>query len=214
MSNIMSNIITHPQFGEIRMRTQAGEPWFCGRDVCDTLEISNITDALRSLDEDEKRKVKIFVKDLTSEFPNSGQKREMVFINESGLYTIIMRSNKPEARKFRKWVTSEVLPSIRKYGTYSTDPKIMNRAKARAEKKVVKAMLSEVGSHLSRTDIKLVAKQCRTTEWQVEKVLRGEIKDTYMLQLLYARSTGNKILEKQFYTAKGAENLMNELIKR
>ncbi|MRM86747.1 phage antirepressor, partial [Riemerella anatipestifer] len=58
------------------------------------------------------------------------------------------------------------------------------------------------------------AKQCFTTEWQVEKVLRGDIKDTYMLQLLYARSTGNKILESQFYTASGAQKLMNELKNR
>ncbi|MFX1617798.1 Bro-N domain-containing protein [Riemerella anatipestifer] len=202
----MSNIITHPQFGEIRMRTKAGEPWFCAKDVYNVLDLEwKGSKNMGYLDEDERGLKKV---------TTSGGVQEMVFINESGLYTIIMRSNKPEARKFRKWVTSEVLPAIRKYGTYSIDPKIMNRAKARAEQKVVKAMLSEVGSHLSRTDIKLVAKQCRTTEWQVEKVLRGEIKDTYMLQLLYARSTGNKILESQFYTASGAQKLMNELKNR
>ncbi|SDE08575.1 BRO-N domain-containing protein [Riemerella columbipharyngis] len=202
----MSNLITHPQFGEIRIKKKKNEVWFCAKDLCTLLEIQNHRDTLaKSLDEDEKGVEKTYT---------PGGYQNLLYVNESGLYTIIMRSNKPEARKFRKWVTSEVLPSIRKYGTYSTDPKIMNRAKARAEQKVVKAMLSEVGSHLSRTDIKLVAKQCRTTEWQVEKVLRGEIKDTYMLQLLYARSTGNKILESQFYTASGAQKLMDELKKR
>ncbi|WP_018675507.1 BRO-N domain-containing protein [Riemerella columbina] len=201
----MSNIITHPQFGEIRMKTKAGEPWFCAKDVCNSLGYADTEVALRKLDDDEKLLRKIYA---------SGQYRQFMFINESGLYALILRSNKPEARKFRKWVTSEVLPSIRKYGTYSTDEKTMSRAKAKAEQKVIKAMLSEVGSHLSRTDIKLVAKQCRTTEWQVEKVLRGETKDTYMLQLLYARSTGNKILESQFYTASGAQKLMDELKKR
>ncbi|MRM97712.1 phage antirepressor [Riemerella anatipestifer] len=202
----MSNIITHPQFGEIRMKTKAGEPWFCAKDVCAVLGIIwKGSDSFGSLDDDEKGVEKTYT---------PGGYQNLLYVNESGLYTLIMRSNKPEARKFRKWVTSEVLPAIRKYGTYSTDPKIMNRAKARAEQKVVREMLSEVGSHLSRTDIKLVAKQCRTTEWQVEKVLRGDIKDTYMLQLLYARSTGNKVLESQFYTASGAQKLMNELKNR
>ncbi|MCD5969516.1 BRO-N domain-containing protein [Riemerella anatipestifer] len=201
----MSNIITHPQFGEIRVKQAKNEIWFCAKDVCGSLGYADTEVALRKLEDDEKLLRKIYA---------SGQYRQYMFINESGLYALILRSNKPEARKFRKWVTSEVLPAIRKYGTYSIDPKIMNRAKARAEQKVVREMLSEVGSHLSRTDIKLVAKQCFTTEWQVEKVLRGDIKDTYMLQLLYARSTGNKILESQFYTASGAQKLMNELKNR
>ncbi|MBT0552679.1 BRO-N domain-containing protein [Riemerella anatipestifer] len=203
----MSNIITHPQFGEIRMRTKAGEPWFCAKDVCEVLglEWKRGLTVRYSLEENEVSK---------AVFHTAGGKQEMSIVNESGMYQLIFQSRKPEARKFRKWVTSEVLPAIRKYGTYSTDPKIMSRAKARAEQKVVREMLSEVGSHLSRTDIKLVAKQCFTTEWQVEKVLRGEIKDTYMLQLLYARSTGNKILESQFYTASGAQKLMNELKNR
>ncbi|MCW0509479.1 BRO-N domain-containing protein [Riemerella anatipestifer] len=201
----MSNIITHPQFGEVRTKVRANEPWFCGKDLCEILEISDHKQALSRLDDDQRG---------WYETRTLGGKQKMIYVNESGLYELVFRSSKPEARKFRKWVTSEVLPAIRKYGTYSIDPKIMNRAKARAEQKVVKAMLSEVGSHLSRTDIKLVAKQCRTTEWQVEKVLRGDIKDTYMLQLLYARSTGNKILESQFYTASGAQKLMNELKNR
>lgn len=86
-----------------------GEPWFVAKDICDVLGLGNITEALRNLDDDE----------LSSEILKSGnQGREMKLVSESGLYALVIRSNKPNARKFRKWVTSEVLPSIRKHGGY------------------------------------------------------------------------------------------------
>ncbi|MGQ0738374.1 MAG: BRO-N domain-containing protein [Bacteroidota bacterium] len=85
------------------------EPWFLAIDVCEILGLSNPTESLKALDKDEK---------LTSEILRSGQLRKMNFINESGLYNLIFRSNKPEAKKFRKWVTNEVLPAIRKTGSY------------------------------------------------------------------------------------------------
>jgi len=96
---------------EIRIITDSqGEPWFVAKDVCDVLGLDNITWALNGLDEDE----------LTLEKLNSGgQTREMKLISESGLYTLIIRSNKPQAKAFRRWVTHEVLPAIRKTGGYS-----------------------------------------------------------------------------------------------
>ncbi len=86
------------------------EPWFIAKDVCDILELDNVTKALYPLDDDEK---------LTLPVVRSGQTREMNFVNESGLYSLIFQSRKPEAKKFKKWVTSEVLPSIRKTGGYN-----------------------------------------------------------------------------------------------
>ena len=85
-------------------------PWFIVKDVCAALCIANYRDAISKLDDDEK---------LVSEIPTSGQRRKMLFVNESGIYSLIFRSNKPEARMFRKWVTNEVLPQIRKNGHYS-----------------------------------------------------------------------------------------------
>lgn len=85
------------------------EPWFLAKDVCNILDLENVTKALYTLDEDEK---------LTLPVDRSGQVRNMNFINESGLYNLIFQSRKPEAKKFRKWVTNEVLPSIRKTGKY------------------------------------------------------------------------------------------------
>lgn len=93
-------------------------PWFVAKDVCAALNLSDVSMSVSKLDDDEKLVQKIFV---------SGQNRDMFIINESGLYTLILRSNKPEAKKFRKWVTSEVLPSIRKNGVYDVTGNINDR---------------------------------------------------------------------------------------
>ena len=86
-----------------------GEAWFCAKDVCDILGLSNSRKAIADLEEDEKG---------VSISYTLGGHQEMNFISESGLYALIFRSQKPEARKFRRWVTHEVLPQIRKKGFY------------------------------------------------------------------------------------------------
>lgn len=94
-------------------------PWFVAKDVCSALGIQNHKDSVaKSLDDDEKGVEKIY---------SLGGVQETIVINESGLYTLIMRSNKPEAKRFRKWVTSEVLPSIRKTGQYGNSPELISR---------------------------------------------------------------------------------------
>ncbi|MEA3452450.1 MAG: Bro-N domain-containing protein [Bacteroidota bacterium] len=103
--------LVHKQFGVVRAETkQDGSIWFVAKDVCDALGYTNVDSAVRKLDDDEKLNRKIYA---------SGQNREMTTINESGLYTLILRSNKPDAKKFRRWVTGDVLPALRKYGTYN-----------------------------------------------------------------------------------------------
>lgn len=95
------------QSNEVRVvKDDNGEPWFVAKDVCSVLEIRNATQAVGQLDEDERSMFCI------------GRQGNTNIINESGLYALVIRSNKPNARKFRKWVTSEVLPSIRKHGGY------------------------------------------------------------------------------------------------
>lgn len=93
----------------IRVQVINEEPWFVVKDVCDVLGIKNNRDAVQRLDEDEK---------ATSVLPTQFGDKEMWLINESGLYALVLQSRKPEAKSFRKWVTSEVLPSIRKRGYY------------------------------------------------------------------------------------------------
>ncbi len=98
---------------EVRTLGTALEPLFVGLDICKILEISNSRDALERLDEDER---------LMSVITTSGQGREMTVINESGLWSLVLTSRKPQAKRFKKWLTSEVIPAIRKTGTYSTKP--------------------------------------------------------------------------------------------
>jgi prophage antirepressor-like protein len=92
------------------VQSENGEPLWVAKDVCEVLGLADTNKAVVKLDEDEKLMRKLFV---------AGQDREMICINESGLYTLILRSNKPEAKPFKKWVTHEVLPSIRKTGGYN-----------------------------------------------------------------------------------------------
>ncbi len=94
---------------EVRTIMRNGEPWFCLVDVCRVLELSNPRSVAERLDQDERRKF---------DLPRQG---ETWFINESGLYTVILRSDKPETKPFRKWVTGTVLPTIRKTGAYSAN---------------------------------------------------------------------------------------------
>lgn len=94
---------------------KAGEPWFIAKEVCEILEISNTSKAVEGLDEDELTK--------SYTIDSLGRNQEVLIISESGLYTLIIRSNKPKAKEFRKWVTGVVLPSIRKTGGYGISGK-------------------------------------------------------------------------------------------
>lgn len=110
----MNNEIQQFDFRGASLRTltdKAGEPWFVAKDVCDILELGNTTNALRALDEDEKTN---FTNCNVAQ--NGG--RAPLIISEPGLYKLIMRSRKPEAKEFQRWVTHEVLPQIRKTGGY------------------------------------------------------------------------------------------------
>lgn len=100
---------------ETRVIERDGQPWWVAKDICDVLGLGNTTEALRGLDEDE----------LSSELMKSGgQGREMSIVNEPGLYSLILRSRKPEAKSFKRWITHEVLPAIRRHGGYLTPQKV------------------------------------------------------------------------------------------
>lgn len=108
---------------EIRTLLKDGEPCFVAKDVCDVLGLADVSMSVRNLDDDEKG---------TSNVCTPGGSQEMTVITESGLYTLIMKSRKPEAKKFRKWVTQEVLPTIRKTGAYLT-PETLSEMLAKPE---------------------------------------------------------------------------------
>lgn len=105
--------VTNWTFGETEVRTieRDGEPWWVLSDVCKVLELNSPHKVADRLEEDEKGRNLI---------PTLGGEQEMTIISESGLYSVILRSDKPQAKTFRKWVTGEVLPTIRKHGAYMT----------------------------------------------------------------------------------------------
>ncbi len=106
-------IFEHPDFGQVRVVDQAGDPWFVAKDVAEILGYVEPSTLYRRLDDDEK---------MTANLAGISKTNPVtVLISESGLYNAILGSSKPEAKRFKKWVTSEVLPDIRKHGFYGTD---------------------------------------------------------------------------------------------
>lgn len=109
-------IFSKENLGSVRTIFVNNQVWFCIKDVCDILELKNPTAVAQRLDEDERAKF------------NLGRQGETNFTNESGLYTLILRSDKKEAKPFRKWITSEVIPAIRKTGKYEEKKKPLTQA--------------------------------------------------------------------------------------
>lgn len=127
-------IFNSDEFGEIRTVTIDNEPWFVGKDVALALGYKDTSDALKKHVSEEDK--------LTRRFADSGQNREMYIINESGLYALIFGSKLESAQRFKHWVTSEVLPSIRKHGGYiagqesMTDDELLAKALLVAQSKI------------------------------------------------------------------------------
>lgn len=117
MNAVKSEVeLFHFEEQQVRTKTIEGEPWFVLKDVCEVLGISNPADQKKRLD----------LQDIDSIYTLTadGKRRKVSAVNESGLYDVILDSRKPQAKRFRRWVTSEVLPSIRKHGGYLTETKI------------------------------------------------------------------------------------------
>lgn len=111
MNNLQ--IFNNKEFGQVRVLEKDGQPWFVAKDVAEILGYSNTRDAISKHVDNEDKGV--------ANCDTLGGKQDMVVINESGLYSLVLSSKLPNAKKFKRWVTSEVLPSIRKHGAYVTD---------------------------------------------------------------------------------------------
>lgn len=103
-------IFNNPEFGQIRTVDHNSEPWFIAKDVCEILDIRNVTDTVKRLDADE-----------VTRFNLGGLSGEMNIINEFGLYSLILGSRKKEAKAFKRWITHDVIPAIRKTGKYAVN---------------------------------------------------------------------------------------------
>lgn len=104
--------VFHYQDNQVRTIDRDGQPWFVLKDVCEVLGLGSPHKVAERLDEDERNQIPVI--------DSIGRKQEMSVISEPGLYNVILRSDKPEAKPFRRWVTGEVIPSIRKHGVYAT----------------------------------------------------------------------------------------------
>ena len=131
MNEVM--VFKNAEFGSVRTVNVAGEPWFVASDVCRALEIGNSSMALSRLDDDEKG---------VSLIETLGGNQNVSVVNEPGLYSLVLGSRKPEAKAFKRWITHEVLPSIRKTGGYidgqesMTDAELMAKALLVAQKQI------------------------------------------------------------------------------
>ncbi len=137
-------VFNNEEFGEIRTITIEGEPWFVAADVCRALEIGNPTDATHRLDADEKMITLVSIEGNRRGNPN------MTVVNEPGLYTLILSSRKPEAKAFKRWVTHDILPAIRKTGGYMTDELL---AKCQKDPNVMFAFAEELLKLRDKTNV-------------------------------------------------------------
>ena len=208
----MENIVetyTSKEFGKIRTVTKDNEPMFCLPDICKALEIKNATDVAKRLEEDEVTRLNL-----------GSRAGETNFITESGLYAVILRSDKPNAKKFRKWVTSEVLPTIRKTGSYnkpmSTAEKIKLLAQGNEElnervEKVEDKLdslendmplygceIEELKNHISRRAISIL--DGKNSEAYKDASIRGTVyKDIYrQLKREYGYASSYKSLKRKY----------------
>lgn len=108
-------IFKNEQFGEVRTIAKDGEPWFVANDICKVLGHTNSRVAVASLDEDEKGVSKVYT---------LGGEQQMTVVNEAGMYQLVIRSNLPAAKAFKRWITHEVIPTIRRHGAYATETTI------------------------------------------------------------------------------------------
>lgn len=135
-------IFENEEFGKIRTVNIDGEPWFVAKDVCDILGVKNTTQSMQQLEDFERAMF------------NIGRQGEANIISESGFYALVLRSRKPIAKPFRIWVTSEVLPSIRKTGSYTANPS--NKMElALDDMKVVYAQINNMEDLLAEQNEKL-----------------------------------------------------------
>jgi len=147
MSTDITTFVFPQSNANVRTLTIDEEPWFVAKDVCDVLEITNVSQALSRLDDSEK--------DIYQIYTLMGEQSARI-INESGLYSLIIRSDKPKAVEFRKWITGEVLPSIRKTGSYAlVASKNSEIAELRDDMREIKGMMRQLIDIVTRNEPKI-----------------------------------------------------------
>ena len=185
-------VFNNEQFGEVRAVTQNGEPWFVAADVCKCLEIGNPSDAIGRLEMDERTLVSI--EGASNGLPVNA-------VNEPGLYSLILGSRKPEAKAFKRWITHEVIPSIRKNGGYIagqealTDMELMAKALLVSQKVIAEreARLSE-----ATVALQIAAPKAEYFDALVDRNLLTNFRETAKQLHIKEREFVQFLLEKKF----------------
>lgn len=169
-------VLQHGDFGRIRIEVRNGEPWFVAKDVCDALGIRFHRDAISRLDDDERGSVLL---------DTLGGRQQLAVVNESGLYNLIFQSRKLQAKSFKKWVTSEVLPTIRKTGKYEL------HRKASAVPTGI-SLLDMIGTLLDKNDRRQIAREMKVPRRAVDEVLQGRGTNKRLMTACYEMAMENK----------------------
>ena len=173
----------------IRTVMLESEPYFVAKDVCTILGISNHNDAVGRLDDDERR---------GSVVPTPSGEQMITLVNESGLYHLIFQSRKPKARAFRKWVTSEVLPELRRTGRYEMNelqkskPSKHYISRGELINAEILNLLWLIGDSLNQGDQKAIAMELGVSRITVHRVLNGFSRNSRVLAALYKRACENR----------------------
>lgn len=182
----MSNIVPFNFEGSnVRIVARDGEPWFVLADVCRVLEVGNAPQAATRLDDDEKGII-------NSDTP--GGRQNVTIINESGLYSLILTSRKPQAKRFKKWVTSEILPSIRKMGTYSTAPALPDLT----DHVTVLRLVAQYANELIETGQRLVAAEQQVAEYAPKAAVMDHFVSTQGTYTVTNAAKALKLKTKEF----------------
>ena len=175
---------------QVRTVLQDGEPWFVLKDVCEVLGIADHKVAARRLEGDEVCQTPLI--------DSIGRKQETTIINESGLYNVILRSDKPQAKPFRKWVTAEVLPSIRKHGAYMTpetlEAAILNALKDETDKR--KAL--EAANSALTVDLEIARPKAQYFDELVDRNLLTNFRETAKELGIKEREFVKFLIEKKY----------------
>ena len=186
-------IFSNKEFGSVRSLMVNGEPYFVGKDVTDILGYQNGSrDVNRHVDEEDRQKIMVF---------DGNQDKETIIINESGLYSLILSSKLPAAKKFKRWVTSEVLPAIRKHGVFVMDD-IINNTDA-----LIEALQAFKAEKLKRQALEV------ENAIQRQQIAEMEPKVSYYDKVLQSKDpVKTSIIAKDYgYSAQSFNQLLKEL---
>lgn len=174
----------------VTIRTQVinNEPWFVAKDVCHALSIANSRDTVRKNLDDDERGVGIFYTPANGY--QGGGRQKLTIVNESGFYNLVFRSTKPEAKKFRKWVTSEVLPSIRKTGKYELKTR---RLLPREKSGEMRNFFEQLTHWTTTEDERRIAKMMNVTQKHVHAVVCGRTQSYGVACLLVEFAKENRV---------------------